>query len=60
MLVLSRKVNERINIGETIILTIVDIGHGKVKIGIEAPTDMPVDRAEVRVEKLARMSKEVE
>lgn len=49
MLVLSRKRNESIVIGEhaAITLTIVDIRGDKVRIGIEAPTDIPVHRREV-------------
>ena len=47
MLVLSRKLNERIVIGDNIVITLVDVGHNKARIGIEAPKDMRVDREEV-------------
>jgi carbon storage regulator len=47
MLVLTRKVGENIIIGENIRVTIVSIDHGKVRIGIEAPRDITVDRQEV-------------
>ena len=48
MLVLSRKKNERIFIGENIVITIVEIRGDKLRIGIDAPKDIPVDRDEVR------------
>lgn len=48
MLVLSRKKNERIVIGENIVITIVEIKGDKLRIGIDAPKDIPVDRDEVR------------
>ena len=47
MLVLSRKRDERIVINENIVITVVDIRGDKVRIGIEAPSDMPVHRSEV-------------
>ncbi len=47
MLVLSRKKNERIHIGDNIFITIVDIRGDKVRLGFEAPPDIPVHREEV-------------
>lgn len=47
MLVLSRHRNESIMIGDDIVLTIIDIRGDKVRIGIEAPSDVPVHRQEV-------------
>lgn len=47
MLVLSRTVNERIVIGDDVTITVVAIRNGKVRIGIEAPPDVPVHRQEV-------------
>lgn len=47
MLVLSRHRNESIIIGDDIIITIVDIRGDKVRLGIEAPQDIPVHRKEV-------------
>lgn len=47
MLVLSRKKNETIVIRENIIVTVVDIRGDKVRLGIEAPRDIPVHRREV-------------
>lgn len=47
MLVLSRHRDESIMIGDDIVLTIVDIRGDKVRLGIEAPTDIPIHRQEV-------------
>jgi carbon storage regulator len=47
MLVLSRKRGERIVIAENIELTILDIYGDRIRIGIEAPPDIPVHREEV-------------
>jgi carbon storage regulator len=47
MLVLSRKLGERICIGENIYITVVDINRGKIRLGIEAPRDVPVYRQEL-------------
>lgn len=47
MLVLSRKVGERILIGENIAITVVRIGQGGVRIGIDAPGDLTVVREEL-------------
>jgi len=49
MLVLSRKVDERILIGESIRLTVVSIRGNQVRIGFEAPTDVPIFREELQV-----------
>jgi carbon storage regulator len=47
MLVLSRKRDESIVIDGNIVLTIVDIRGDKVRIGVEAPSTVPVHRKEV-------------
>ena len=47
MLVLSRHRDEKIVIGDSIVLTIVDIRGDKVRVGIEAPHDVAVHRLEV-------------
>jgi carbon storage regulator len=48
MLVLSRKVGERILIGDNISVTVVRITGGGVRIGVEAPPEMPVIRQELK------------
>jgi carbon storage regulator len=47
MLVLSRKLGEKICIGENICITVVDIDRGKIRLGIEAPRDIPIFRQEL-------------
>jgi carbon storage regulator len=47
MLVLSRKLGEKIVIGENICITVVDIDRGKIRLGIEAPRDVPIFRQEL-------------
>ena len=48
MLVLSRKVGERILIGDDVTITIVRINGGGVRVGIEAPPEMMVVREELK------------
>jgi carbon storage regulator len=50
VLVLSRKVGERILIGDKIAVTVVKIGHGGVRIGVEAPPELAVVREELAKE----------
>ncbi len=45
MLVLSRGRDESIVIGENIVVTIVDIRRDKVRLGIDAPTEIPDEEA---------------
>ena len=47
MLILTRKRNERIMIGDSIEVTVVDIRGEQVQLGINAPKDVPVHRREV-------------
>ena len=47
MLVLSRKKNETIVIGDDITIVVVEIRGDKVRLGIEAPKEVPVHRQEV-------------
>ena len=47
MLVLSRKLGEKIYIGENICITVVDIDRGKIRLGIEAPRDVQIYRQEL-------------
>lgn len=47
MLVLQRKKNESIVIGDSVVVMIVDIRGDKVRLGIDAPVETPVHRREV-------------
>lgn len=50
MLVLSRKVNESIVINNDITIHVVEIRGNKVRLGVEAPKDVPVHRQEIWVQ----------
>ena len=50
MLVLSRKIGERILIGDSVRVTVVRIANGAVRLGIEAPVELPVVREELKAE----------
>jgi carbon storage regulator len=47
MLVLTRRPNESIIIANNIKITVVSVGPGRVKLGIEAPSNVRVDRQEI-------------
>jgi len=57
MLVLTRKINEKIIIGDDIEIVLVDIGKDQVKIGINAPKSVKVHRWEV-YEEIQRENRE--
>ena len=47
MLVLSRQCDEKIIIGDNIVITVIEIRGNKVRLGINAPTNISVHRGEV-------------
>ena len=47
MLVLSRKLGEKILIGDSIVLTVVKIDRNQIRLGIEAPSDVAIFREEI-------------
>lgn len=47
MLVLTRRSNEKIIIGDSIVVTVLEIAGTQVKIGIEAPRGLSVHRSEI-------------
>jgi carbon storage regulator len=55
MLVLSRKENERLVIAESIVVQIIRVSGGTVRLGIEAPMEVPIRREEL----VPRMPKHV-
>jgi carbon storage regulator len=52
MLILTRKKDESLRIGDDIVITVVSVGGGHVRLGIEAPRELPVHRSEI-YEKIA-------
>jgi carbon storage regulator len=46
-LVLARKLGEKIFVGDNICITVVDIDRGKIRLGIEAPRNVPIYRQEL-------------
>src|SRR3954451_20784628 len=59
MLVLSRKLGEKIYINDNICITIVDIDRGKIRLGIEAPRNVPIFRQELLTEAPAQPNADV-
>lgn len=53
LLILSRKYNEKIMIGDDISIMVTDIRGDQVSLGIDAPREVPVDREEVYLSRLA-------
>jgi carbon storage regulator len=47
MLVLSRKLGEKIVIGDSIVLTVVKIDRNQIRLGIEAPPEVAIYREEI-------------
>jgi carbon storage regulator len=58
MLVLSRKQNERIRVGDSVVVTVVRVSGDKVRIGIEAPPHVRVLRDELEQEMLGEVTLE--
>jgi carbon storage regulator len=48
MLVLTRKPGEQIIIGEVVVVTVLEVGRGRIRLGIEAPARVNIRRSEVR------------
>ena len=59
MLILTRKVNETLMVGDDVSVTVLGIKGGQIRIGINAPRDVAVHRQEV-YEKILQERKEVE
>ena len=47
MLVLSRKLGEKIVIGDSIVLTVVKIDRNQIRLGVEAPANVAIFREEI-------------
>ena len=48
MLVLSRKKLEEVRIGENIVVKVLEIRGGSIRLGIIAPTEVPIERPEAK------------
>jgi len=59
MLMLARKLNETICIGEDVRVTVLQIRNGRVRLGIEAPTRIRVRREEVELSAEPRLEIEL-
>jgi len=60
MLILTRRINETLNIGDDVQVTVLGIKGNQVRIGINAPRDVPVHREEIyqRIKREERGSSE--
>jgi carbon storage regulator len=47
MLVLSRKVGEKVNIGSDVVVTVLEARGKRIRIGFECPASVPIHRSEV-------------
>lgn len=47
MLVLTRRISENLIIGDDVIITVLGVQGNQVRIGIDAPRDIPVHRGEI-------------
>lgn len=52
MLCLTRRVGERLVINGDITVKVISIDRGQVKIGIEAPKNVSIDREEIHIKKI--------
>jgi carbon storage regulator len=60
MLVLSRKQNERIRVGDSVVVTVVRVSGDKVRIGIQAPPHVRVLRDELNDDSMGDVILETE
>lgn len=51
MLMLTRKVGECIRINDDIVIEVIELGSGRVKLGVSAPAHIPVNREEIYIAK---------
>lgn len=60
MLILTRRINETLNIGDDVQVTVLGIKGNQVRIGINAPRDVPVHREEIyqRIKREERMNEQ--
>lgn len=59
MLILTRRLGEALIVGEDIVMTILGIKGGQVRVGIDAPKNISIDREEVRLKKIESQKNKV-
>lgn len=47
MLVITRKIGEKMQIGQDISVTVLDVHHGRVRLGFSGPREVPIYREEI-------------
>ncbi len=60
MLVLSRKQSQRIKLGDSIVVTVVRVSGDKVRLGIEAPSDLLILRDELEPHEAAPLARQLD
>jgi carbon storage regulator len=55
MLVLSRKLGERIVIAESVTVTVLEVRGDRVRLGFDAPVEMPIHREEIHLRMEGRL-----
>lgn len=58
MLILTRKMGEEITIGESIVISVLEIRGSQVRLGVSAPPDVTIHRGEV-YERICEQNREV-
>jgi carbon storage regulator len=58
MLILTRHIGEQVKIGDDVTLTVVDLRGKQVRIGIQAPREVEIDREEIRKRKQRASARE--
>lgn len=57
MLIMTRRINETLNIGDDVTVTVLNVSGNQVRIGVDAPKDVPVDRSEIRARKVRELQR---
>ncbi len=55
MLIFTRRTNETLHIGDDTTVTVLGVKGNQVRIGVDAPKEIPVDRAEIRARKVREL-----
>jgi carbon storage regulator len=55
MLILSRRPNESLRIGNNVVITVVGLNGNQIRLGISAPPNVVIDREEVHLRRIAEL-----